>query len=223
MESVSYFEAWRLWAAGELGPDVSLWGLDLWWWGRIGRIVALVSGLAVLAEIAGTTRLRSIGDWLGEIPVPKGLIEGPFVGGVEAAVFLWDHSPFTPSRPPDRYSDYPGWRKFTLVVAFAVMVLLALAGLLDRYVMHIPLVGFDPDLPWWGDLAAYFAGWLGSVLIPLAISIVASIPAILVWGAEIAIIHRLADLLDSPNIGNIIRAMSVLLLLAGFHFDFLAS
>jgi hypothetical protein len=50
--SVTYFQAWEYWASGR--PDsgcLVLWGLSLRWWGRIGQLVAFTGSLLVVAEL----------------------------------------------------------------------------------------------------------------------------------------------------------------------------
>lgn len=57
MNNVTYFEAWKMWLSGESVSQFYLFGLSILWWGRFGKIVGLVAGLIVISEIIGPERL----------------------------------------------------------------------------------------------------------------------------------------------------------------------
>jgi hypothetical protein len=59
--------AWQMWMSGqklETCRLCSLWCLDVIWWGRLGKIIALIAGLVVLLDIAGEDKIRKLGEWL---------------------------------------------------------------------------------------------------------------------------------------------------------------
>ena len=62
MDHIGLLEAWSRWASGpnEL-RDARLWGLEIWWWGRIGILLSAsgISGLVV--DIIGPKKLREFG------------------------------------------------------------------------------------------------------------------------------------------------------------------
>lgn len=58
---LTYIEAWQLWFAGTQLSDHSLYGVPIVWWGRGGKLLAFVAGLAVLIDIIGLERIRDHG------------------------------------------------------------------------------------------------------------------------------------------------------------------
>jgi hypothetical protein len=58
MNKVNLLEAWRIWFSEGETRNLTLWGLKILWWGRIGKVVQLIAALTILAEIIGPERLR---------------------------------------------------------------------------------------------------------------------------------------------------------------------
>jgi hypothetical protein len=59
MESIGWFDAWSRWASGD--PDLKdklLWGMQILWWGRVGKFAAFVGGLTLILDIIGPERIR---------------------------------------------------------------------------------------------------------------------------------------------------------------------
>lgn len=61
MNEISYLDAWHRWLNGENVSGFYLWGLQILWWGRIGKLISFFSALAVVTEIVGPERLRNLG------------------------------------------------------------------------------------------------------------------------------------------------------------------
>ena len=57
-QEVGYFEAWNLWWNSAEIKNHYLYGLEILWWGRIGKVVQLLSAVSILAEIIGHEKLR---------------------------------------------------------------------------------------------------------------------------------------------------------------------
>jgi hypothetical protein len=64
MDSVSYTEAWRIWASGESISQRYLFGVQILWWAESARLLLSSAALAVLAEIAGSARISAFGSSL---------------------------------------------------------------------------------------------------------------------------------------------------------------
>ncbi len=62
MKEISYLEAWQLWFSGQQTNGFLLWGVQILWWGRIGKVIQLISALAILVEIIGVERVRHFGN-----------------------------------------------------------------------------------------------------------------------------------------------------------------
>lgn len=59
VQAVDYFDAWRLWADGnEALRNTELWGLPVFWWGRIGKVLAFLAGFTILLDLIGPERIR---------------------------------------------------------------------------------------------------------------------------------------------------------------------
>src|SRR5438067_2493779 len=64
MNNISLWQAWALWLSGDSPHEMYLWGMKILWWGRIGKVVAFVASLTILADIIGPERLRVFGNRL---------------------------------------------------------------------------------------------------------------------------------------------------------------
>ena len=64
MPEISYIDAWGLWFSGKNVADQMLLGIQILWWGRLGKIVGLLSALSIIAEIIGPQKLRKFGKSL---------------------------------------------------------------------------------------------------------------------------------------------------------------
>jgi hypothetical protein len=61
MHDVDLLEAWRLWGSGQPTADLVLWGLPILWWGRIGKLAQFAGALTVVLDLIGPARLRAWG------------------------------------------------------------------------------------------------------------------------------------------------------------------
>ena len=76
-------DVYRVWQSGNPTIDCKLWGMRMLWWGRIGKLVALLSAFAIIAEFAGPVRMRTWGQSLHRV-----VNVGPLVRRLGAA-YLW--------------------------------------------------------------------------------------------------------------------------------------
>ncbi|MEO3926925.1 hypothetical protein ABGB07_24080 [Micromonosporaceae bacterium B7E4] len=63
-----FWDLWSRWWSGQSIQDLSMFGLPIVVWGRIGKAMQYLGGLTVVAEIVGPERFRSFGDRLTGIP-----------------------------------------------------------------------------------------------------------------------------------------------------------
>jgi hypothetical protein len=57
-EAVDYATAWTLWAVGDANlREMELWGVPIFWWGRTGKMLTLVSLFTLFMEIVGPERI----------------------------------------------------------------------------------------------------------------------------------------------------------------------
>lgn len=57
---------WRAWWSGRQTTTVALCGVPMLWWGRVGKLLQFVAGLAVLLDLVGPERLRAVGARAGD-------------------------------------------------------------------------------------------------------------------------------------------------------------
>ena len=50
--------AWSVWLQGRSPAELPLWGHQVFWWARFGKVLELVAGLTVVLEIVGAQRLH---------------------------------------------------------------------------------------------------------------------------------------------------------------------
>ena len=62
VEPCKGLDVYRVWKAGHNTGECALWGKSMLWWGRIGKLVTLLSALAIIAEFLGPTRRRNVGQ-----------------------------------------------------------------------------------------------------------------------------------------------------------------
>jgi hypothetical protein len=78
-------QLWHAWQAWHHHADFLLWGHQLWWWGRWGKVGELLGALYILIEIVTPERIKKYADGL-----PKTLQqwESKFEGFMSAGAIL---------------------------------------------------------------------------------------------------------------------------------------
>lgn len=66
VQSLSYWEAWGRWWAGESLAGTVMWGQQMLFWGRMGKLVQFVGGLVAVLDIVGAERVEAWGRQLKE-------------------------------------------------------------------------------------------------------------------------------------------------------------
>jgi hypothetical protein len=213
MQTVGLVEAWAQWLSGKHTDDLLLWGMQVLWWGRIGKIVQTIAALTVLAEIIGPERLRSFGNSLRSgINLQK--IHDLWVLGLSWAGMMIRY--FLASL------TFGLSRRFEIgLQLFDFFGLLLLTALLRVILWFYFMYRLWSDWSWWS--AMLVAGVSAGLLAPLLIG--TAIFALTITGLvlDIAFIEPLAWTLERPRLDKWIKSVSLILLLAGFHFDLLSS
>jgi len=60
MQAVSYWEAWTLWWSGAKTDNTVLLGWPMLYWGRSGKCLQYLSGLIILIDLVGPSRLSKL-------------------------------------------------------------------------------------------------------------------------------------------------------------------
>ena len=193
MGEVSYIDVWRIWFAGKETSTYVLWGIELLWWGRVGKIVQLIAALTVIAEIIGPDKLRSFGESLH--PKTTRTLSARFD---RATTFY------------GRVADFPlgNW----LLLLITMMLTAGMFQILNA------MIGL-PNSKWLLIPFFILSLVMGVTVGFLFILIVMSIGLII----DVCIIRPIVKLLETTYLDKVIKVFSIIVLLVGFHFDLLAS
>lgn len=213
MNEISIFEAWKLWLTDHLPSDVIIWGVNVFWWGRLGKMMQFVGAITIIADIIGPEKIRSFGASLHTAITRANLIRFledcfEWYTVIFRYTLMKDYTDEAPSKKTARYTRLDA---INYVICFLITVLIIVLAKL------------------------YSTGWI--VLIEAAIIfgclLVSISPLITVFvivfliGFELVInfffIKPLAWTLEHPSFERFTKVISLLLLLIGFHFELLAS
>ena len=75
MNDVGLLEAWKLWFSGDLPANTILWGINILWWERIGKLMQLLGAATIIADIIGPEKIRRFGTSLQSTITPNTLIQ----------------------------------------------------------------------------------------------------------------------------------------------------
>lgn len=195
------FDAWRLWWEGHSVLDLELWGLEITWWGRIGKVLQFVGALTVVLDIIGPERLLAFGDSLRTA--------SPFRGVVGRARErwqpLWEWARAARAGTPS--VDLTSSETRRGIVQLAVRGGLLVLGLVIGLVFAS-----------WGWLLvlAVLVGGLAFIALAAVVSLVGQ-------AVFTVVIKPFATVIARPNIDAWAKSAGIVLLMAGFHFDLLAS
>jgi hypothetical protein len=166
VDDLGLWEAWTWWFQGVPLDSVSLWGVPILWWGRIGKTAAFLGGMTVILDIVGPESIRAFGRRVKT----TGAEDVTFtIAGIGAAAML----------------------------GFIIVPLLV--------------------WPFFGREGARIA------LVAMATLIFATLFLLAYPKVIMAAILGFARLLENPLAERIVRTVGVVFLLAGFHFDLLAT
>jgi hypothetical protein len=204
-------QAWSYWWQGcHLDEHLRMWGLYMLWWARIGKLLQCVAGLTIIAEIIGPERLRAFGNSLhNRVTLDGAVAHTRSMWRVIRGFIFWGQ--FSRDRPQEQS------RALTVFVLVAVSLLsgavLGLAnemiigdGPLSKYSTLIFLLMFTTGLVMPVFVLIMTVAWLGLGVI-----------------VDAVLIEPIALALDRPALDRIVKIGALLLLLIGFHFDFLTS
>lgn len=223
-EVVSLWEAWARWLNGNKIEDLTMWGVRMLWWARIGKLLEFAGGLVVVLDLVGPERLRKLSERtrqtrtrLRQTPPTKAVGERANAKTHANTLLLTTGgSKWEPPRPVSlREAEQRG-----IAVSSPWMSCVAfLAGTLSA------------------GLWIYYndAGtWFGALVLPLLIGCLTAwvllwvLPLVVYLGAALALVAAqhlmlLSAMVFADRPGHPTRWAAFLLVIVGFHFDLLAS
>lgn len=208
---VGYFEAWGLWLDQKDISTFNLWGWSIQSWGRAGKLIQLFSGLVILAEIIGPESIRRFGrELLADKTTTsiKEISEIPFE--------ILDNDNFF----NEKFSKSPKLK-------FIFNTFRSIAAAI-YFIASISILYFSIQI------FAEINIILALILSFASIFVFAFLVLSAIYAAQKIIYHSLnfinsfllipvAKILENKSIDKILKFFSLILLLIGFHFDFLSS
>jgi hypothetical protein len=211
MNKVDFIQAWKIWLSGGRLEQYSLWGLQILWWGRIGKTLEVIAALTIVADIVGPERLRMFGKSLAQSELRE-------IAKRAVAEFI---NVFDPNSRA----------KVRMTISVLVAVLVGIWFFVARLIMY--WAKFSPSFVWIivtvlkliifaliGMITGFFTSWLVLNYAVLVLSLAAAVLALFI---DYLMIKPLAWILEREEIERLIKVISVAVLLVGFHFDLLAS
>jgi hypothetical protein len=191
---VTYVEVWEHWASGS--PDnecLVLWGLPLLWWGRLGKLVAFVGSLLIVADIVDLKgfeqSLRDVGSSFKGAAIAA--------GGVGLAIILCVGLP---------------------VAAIAYIAIYGYSDYTKALSCGMEFTDCTPEQQW-----HYFWRTLLVIILSYGVPIGGVLLFVLIIGFAIPefVLRPVASLLDV--LPRWAKVLNLVLIVVAFHFDLLAS
>ncbi len=206
-------DAWTLWSSEKLDDAHLLWGLEIFWWGRIGKLLQTFAVLTIVVEIVGEHRLRAFG---------RGL-HGAFTFA-KARAMLADAKSYT--RAWSRYMRAPSGSDEHKQAAARVNALRSNKLSLVLALTYASVMGFIlwVNLNWWQWVVAMFIAvgvyaWMAA-FVTFGVVLFISVLGLL---ADIALITPVAWIISRRSLDLIVKLCTLIAVVLGVHFDFLAS
>lgn len=195
MQSVGYWEAWSLWWSGAKVDGLLMWGVPVLWWGRIGKLAQFAGGLVVIIDLLGSKRLRDMST-----------VTRTWQGRVRPALT---------SRSLSEESRSVRWLAGTIVAITAPLAVVLTVAVL-MWIWPTSDAVFPDDWPVPIQLVASLLSFV------LFLSLVIAVAFGMGWAVSPSL-AALAWVFDSDRPGHPMRWLAFTLVVAGFHFDLLAS
>ncbi|MFI0470303.1 hypothetical protein ACH347_40090 [Saccharopolyspora sp. 5N102] len=243
MRDVGFWEAVGLWWAGGKFEEITMYGLEMKWWARIGKYLQFLGGAAVVLDLVGPARLRQLKersqlfsnalnkiekfihkrvDRLSSDLNPDDLYRDSAWGKFRAETRAAEKSDQR-DRPSSSWGDRlsSSWRDRlnTLVklwAGFVVLIVLTI-GFLVTDVTLAEFVGnaFQPV----SDLRSVVQNIRAVAVLALAVVV---LPVSIVWSVMV-LVYLLIRSLSGENPGHPLRWLAFILIVIGFHLDLLGS
>lgn len=214
MNEISIVDAWVLWLSGHLSPDLMIWGVSIFWWGRLGKIMQAIGAITIIADIIGPEKIRAFGASL------QGAVTSAILINFLRNCFEWYKTVFRHTVMKD-YEDtvapitrQSGQFKLDVLNYFVCFLLTILV---------VSSIGLQ-DTGWIliVETAIIFCCLLVSIspLITVLILMLLTFAGLVI---NLVFIKSLASALEHPSLDRFTKIASLLFLLVGFHFELLAS
>lgn len=214
MNEISIIEAWTQWFSGHLPSDATIWGVSIFWWGRIGKIMQAIGGVTIIADIIGPEKIRSFGTSLHGAITPTTLIQfledcSEWYTVIFRHTFLKDYAD---EITVEKNSRHIRLNVLNYGICFLLTALVVLSTKLYSTGWFFLII----------EAAIIFVCLLVSVSPLLTVLTIATF-ALIGLIINSSCVEPLAWFLEHPSLDRFTKIASLLLLLIGFHFELLAS
>ena len=210
---ITFSETWKLWLSDNLSADSVLWGISIFWWERIGKVMQFLGATTIVADIIGPEKIRKFGTSLQSTNSPKTLIQ--FL----KRCFAWYATIFRQTILKD-YTRDSGDRKS---IRFFQLNLLNyfICFLLTAFTVVVA----DLNIFNWFFLVEviFIFGCLLVSIAPLFTVLAIVVTTLLGLTINSIFLQPLAHLLEHPALDRWLKIASLLLLLLGFFGELLGS
>jgi hypothetical protein len=214
VNEISIVEAWTLWLSGHLSPNALIWGVSIFWWGRLGKMMQFVAAITIVADIIGPEKIRRFGASLQGAITPTTLIQFlkdcfEWYTFIFRQTLMKDYT--NEDIPAKEKASYLQLNLLNYAVCFLLTVLIVL-------LIQLNATGWNLLI----ETAIIFACLLVSIGPLVTVCIILTL---IFTGLAInsGVIKPLAWVLEHPSLDRFTKIASLLFLLLGFHFELLAS
>ena len=211
---ITFSETWKLWLSDNLPADAILWGISIFWWERIGKVMQFLGATTIVADIIGPEKIRQFGTSLQSTNSPKTLIQ--FL----KRCFAWYVTIFRQTIMKDYTKDSgdreskPRFFQLNLLNYFVCFLLTVFTVVVAE--LHI--------WNWFFLIEAVFI--FGCLLVSIApLFTVLTLVTIALLGLTVnsILLQPLAHLLELPSLDRLLKIVSLIFLLLGFFLELLGS
>jgi hypothetical protein len=212
---LTLMQAWQLWLLGTDLHDHTMYGVKMLWWGRGGSILGAASGMTILAEVVGFERIAAFSDRLNASI--DAISFRPVLAGWRAWNRAWQGYLFADAGSArEKELEIEAEKHSALMIANSVG---ALALTIVAYLLYFRGTAWYLFVP----VLLLVFGLLGAFIVPFLIALALVVTSGLVRGFDLLVVEPLCFLTSRSRIAGVVRLLSIVLLLVGFHFDLLAS
>ena len=211
---ITFSETWKLWLSDNLPADAILWGISIFWWERIGKVMQFLGATTIVADIIGSEKIRQFGTSLQSTNSPKTLIQ--FL----KRCFAWYVTIFRQTIMKDYTKDSgdreskPRFFQLNLLNYFVCFLLTVFTVVVAE--LHI--------WNWFFLIEAVFIfGCLLVSIAPLFTVLTLVTIALLGLAVNSILLQPLAHLLELPSLDRLLKIVSLIFLLLGFFLELLGS
>ncbi|MPZ47159.1 MAG: hypothetical protein GEV05_28115 [Betaproteobacteria bacterium] len=212
MAELTLCQAWANWWDSVPIISSTLWGIQILWLGRIGKVIQFAGAALIVVEIIGVSNINKAGNQLaGMLSSPA--ITSPGRTAAGRAMRHWQLLLGRARPTPAELREVPAREVFTSPRYVLELALLFIAGywvwtslsLLATKVLAVAAVA----IVW-----AFVAPFLSLIVI----FFLAALPLL-----ALLLLKTLAWMMSRPRLDWATKVLALLLVVVGFHFDLLAS